>query len=418
MSFWHRLRDLVGLSTADFVVEDDRLVFRNLSRAREIPVEPKEMGPAEERTACDRCGAKVRRVVFTTAGKAAGQRELWRAHPLAVDGWACPGCGSSIVPRRLTPEEVIEFGGHAAVQARQSAWDDAEWWLRRVLSSWPGYPPALADLAQVELGRAAEAKGLDERQQHRECARGLLERAVDSDVKLPLHGPKVLLARVEATCGREAEALTRLDDLAADEEAPAALREDAKALATAIRGGELLFDRASELAFELLMISGAPRRPLDERANARLRDAKGLLAESIARGGSFRKHWLLGKVEQRLGNAEAACAAFAEARRHDPDQPDGCRELIHALLELGRATDAVPVARHSVAIAPKDAGLRSNLALVLLLAGDIDASRAEIAGAQRMDPGDPITRALAQRIREVASGQRRMPRTLAELERG
>ncbi len=411
------MRDWMGLSKADFTVEQDRLVFRNLERARELPLEPPDMGPAEERTVCERCGQPLRRVVLTTAGSGPGQRELWRAYPLVIDGWVCGGCGSCIAPRRLKPDEVVEFGHNAAAHAKDSGWDDAEWWLRRVLGSWPGYPPALVDLAQVELGRAEVADGAT-RAEHLARARQYAERALASDAGLPLHPAELVVARIDAETGDEPAALARLERLAATADVPAPIAAEAEQLARSIRSGAVLFRRAASLADGLLMVAGTPRRPLDPPGHARLEDAKRLLQEAMAREVAFPTAWLLGKIEQRLGNAAGAVAAFGEAHAKEPDQPDGCRELIHALLEVGRATEAVPVARRSVEIAPSDAGLRSNLALVLLLAGDLASARAEIDAAQSMDPADRITRALAGRIAEIAAGKRPHPRSLAELEGG
>lgn len=63
---WHRLRDLFGLSRDDFAVEGDRVVFRVLDRARELPLEP--TGGSAEISACARCGKPTKRVCFTTAG--------------------------------------------------------------------------------------------------------------------------------------------------------------------------------------------------------------------------------------------------------------------------------------------------------------------------------------------------------------
>lgn len=417
MGLWNRMRDWMGLSNADCAIEGDRLVFRNLARARELPLEPDGMGPAEERTACDRCGKRVQRVVLTTAGAGPGQRELWRAYPLVLDGWVCTACGACVAPRRLTPDEVTEFGRNAAEHAGDSGWDDAEWWLRRILGSWPGYPPALVDLAQVELGRA-EGAGGTERAAHVALARSYVERALASDSGMPLQPAELLRARIDATTGNETEALATLDRLATDAAVAAPIRTEAEQMAAAIRRGAILFQRAAELTRGLLLVAGAPMRPLDASSRARLEEARPLLRAALAREVSFPTAWVLGKVEQRMGNRAEAVAAFREAHAKEPDQPDGCRELVHALLEEGRAADAVPVARHSVAVSPSDPGLRSNLALVLLLAGDLASARVEIEAAEKMDPADEITRALAGRIAEIASGRRPHPRSLAELEEG
>ena len=65
---------------------------------------------------------------------------------------------------------------------------------------------------------------------------------------------------------------------------------------------------------------------------------------------------------------------------------------------------------------PDDAALRCNLALVLLLTSEIEASQSEVAKATRAEPDDPITRGLAALIDDVASGRRKRPRSIAETE--
>jgi len=63
-----------------------------------------------------------------------------------------------------------------------------------------------------------------------------------------------------------------------------------------------------------------------------------------------------------------------------------------------------------------DPGLQANLALALLLAGDVDQAldQAEPAAARR--PDDEINRAILTLAGDVREGRRRQPSTLAELE--
>jgi len=76
----------------------------------------------------------------------------------------------------------------------------------------------------------------------------------------------------------------------------------------------------------------------------------------------------------------------------------------------------MPIARRASELAPSDASLRCNLALVLLLTGSVDSARDEIRAARAMDPSDQIATLLSKIIDEVNNGRRAQPRSLAELE--
>lgn len=124
----------------------------------------------------------------------------------------------------------------------------------------------------------------------------------------------------------------------------------------------------------------------------------------------------MGKVELRLGLAHESVVALEEAHALAPDQPDGCRELCNAYLEIEDAASALPIAKRALALRPQDATLRSNLALVQLLVGDVNAAHTEIQAALAASPGDRITQRLSELIAEVYAGRRVCPRSLAELE--
>lgn len=99
------------------------------------------------------------------------------------------------------------------------------------------------------------------------------------------------------------------------------------------------------------------------------------------------------------------------------EQPDGCRELGCVYLELDRAPDALSMARRAIQLRPDDAALRCNLALALLLTGDVEDARAEAASALSQDRTDAVTRGLLKLIDDVIAGRRERPRSLAEAER-
>jgi tetratricopeptide (TPR) repeat protein len=420
MSVWDRITTKLGSraeAPREVSLVDDRLVFHTLARAKAVPNEPGQWGPSEM-SACEKCGAAVRQVVFTTAGEGEQQAALWREYPLAVDGWLCVKCGRSAVPRRVSAQEVTDGIKTGVEHAQKGRVDDAEYWFRRAACSWPDYAPGLANLAEVLTSRAAApARDVSERRALRECAERYLRRALERDPKNLPDGLIVTLARLEALSGREEEALARLEALDRRQDLPATVRSDLDALRVQTKEGRALFSRASELAFGLILLHGRPPSPLSAVDRERLIEASKLLEAACARNPTaFANWWLLGKVRQRLGDQRSALEDLQRGLECDPNQVDGCREYVAVCLELGKGAEAVRVARRACELRPGDAGLQSNLAVAQLIAGQVDDAVKTVAAAIQADPADKITRALEVRIAEIRDGRRPVPRTMAELE--
>jgi tetratricopeptide (TPR) repeat protein len=396
---------------------EDRLVFHTLARAKALPNEPGQWGRSDM-SACEKCTAAVRGVVFTTAGEGEQQVALWREYPLAVDGWLCGQCGWSAVPRRMSAQEVTECIRTGVQHAQKGALDDAEYWLRRAACSWPDYSPALANLAELLASRAAApGRNVAEHRALREAAERYLRRAHEKDpANLPA-GQLVTLARLEAFAGREDDALRRLEELERRADLSASVRSDVDALRAQIRQGRALFSRASELASNLILVHGRAPSPLSKIEREHLLEASRLLEDASARNlTAFANWWMLGKVRQRLGDHRAALDALRRGLECDANQIDGYREYVAVCLDLGEGTEAVRVARRACELRPGDAGLQSNLAVAQLIAGQIDDAVKTVQAAIQVDPADKITRALEARIAAVRDGRRPVPRTLAELE--
>lgn len=127
--------------------------------------------------------------------------------------------------------------------------------------------------------------------------------------------------------------------------------------------------------------------------------------------------WIRGKAFQSLGQHEKAVESFRSAYRINAGQPDVAREFEEELLETEHFREAADIARAASDRSPRNAGLKANLALALLLSGDASSAQQAITEALRLDPTDPISKALARRIFEVASGARPQPKSLGELQR-
>jgi len=126
-------------------------------------------------------------------------------------------------------------------------------------------------------------------------------------------------------------------------------------------------------------------------------------------------HWYRGKAYQALGDHRRAYESFHAAYQLNWTQVDVVRELGLECLDVGMFREAVAVAKANVQLAPKDAGVRANLALALLLDGQLDAAKAAVNEALRLDPEDRITQSLRDRIEDVRRGIRPPPKRISDL---
>jgi Flp pilus assembly protein TadD len=148
----------------------------------------------------------------------------------------------------------------------------------------------------------------------------------------------------------------------------------------------------------------------------RFRNGGGIQRAVAIQPRSWPAHWLIGKGCQALDDHPRACEAFRKANQLCGDNADVPRELCLECLQLGHFQEAVEVARQAVRIERSDPGLRANLALALLLVGDLDEALNQAEQASARNPKDEINRNLLGIIQEVKDGRRPKPRTLAELE--
>ena len=177
----------------------------------------------------------------------------------------------------------------------------------------------------------------------------------------------------------------------------------------AYQGGSDLLEKHSDLQDQESVPS--------EGREAEVREGIRLLQRAVAiLPASWPAHWLIGKGHQALGDHQRAYEAFREAARLSQKNADVARELSLECLHLGRHAEAVTAARLAMQITRSDPGLQANLALALLLAGDIDEALDQAEQAAARSPEDEINRNLLAVIQEVKDGRRRQPTTLAEVE--
>jgi Flp pilus assembly protein TadD len=119
--------------------------------------------------------------------------------------------------------------------------------------------------------------------------------------------------------------------------------------------------------------------------------------------------WGLGKVEQALGEHETALGWFEEASRREARNADIWREASLEAMAIGDGHRAAAYAQRAADLSPNNGGIRSNLALALLLQGlDADAHSAA-ASACRQHPDDVVSRRVLELVNGVRAGTRPRP---------
>ncbi|WP_339736281.1 hypothetical protein [uncultured Gimesia sp.] len=178
-----------------------------------------------------------------------------------------------------------------------------------------------------------------------------------------------------------------------------------------------LYRAGLDLINPYMRLVGRDARPVDsELARKELAQGKELLKCVLEiNQGNGAAWWLIGKAEQALGDAEAACDAFGDAYRLKNENPDTAREYMFECLKLGRTKEAIAAARHAKRLKPGDMGLVANLGLALLIGGELDEAAATIEEALTGTPDDPISANLKQVIEDIRAGLRPQPQNLGDL---
>ncbi len=159
----------------------------------------------------------------------------------------------------------------------------------------------------------------------------------------------------------------------------------------------------------LLAWNGIPKT-LELLERRRLRKGIATLEELTEVPGSpWQVLFYLGMARRSVGDAQGAYEAFREAYHENPEHLDVAREYSGQCLALGLGDEAAALAQRNCARYPEDAGLRSNLALALMIAGRMPEAKEQVSVACEMEPDDPVTMALARIIDEVIAGRAKRP---------
>lgn len=125
--------------------------------------------------------------------------------------------------------------------------------------------------------------------------------------------------------------------------------------------------------------------------------------------------WFMGKVYQRLNDAEAALSWLDRAYQVNPSQPDVAREASMCAMEVGRHDAAISFAHRAVQIEPANAGLHANLALAYLIAGRVSDAQTTIERALSSDPQDNISQTIHAITKHFTANGRTPPTTAPAL---
>lgn len=397
-----------------------QLVLRTLEGARYFPRIPSVGGRKRAPGLRCSCGADLEEVFITSGGPEADP-SVWRAHPVALDGWRCTKCTRFELPRFLEVEEVTSIGAAYRAAYEAGRFDEAELHSRRIVSSWPGFRAARFELAQALFARWRTQRAtlaphdevalLEEAEQH--LREGLNDTSAPPDGILYSLLVKVLLA-----AERQPQALTLLDERLANAELPEALRKTLSELREYAATRADLYERGSAAVRDHMPTH---ERMWDRTAEAvRPAVAAGIadLLRHVAHNpGSWQALWLAAMAQKGLdGNSEKAVELFERAFALNPSHPDVARELAAALLDLRSFDRSAEVARAAVQAAPADAGLVANLGLTLLLAARLDEALTEARRSVAMAPDDRINQTVLKMVEDVKAGRRPQPRSLQELE--
>lgn len=125
--------------------------------------------------------------------------------------------------------------------------------------------------------------------------------------------------------------------------------------------------------------------------------------------------YMQGKIYQRAGEHGRALDRFGHAHTLAPRWSIAAEATIEAI-HVGDAKAAVHFANAAIVAAPRDPALYVNLALALLVGGDVKAAACAIADAVRRAPRDVRARRVRSIVMDVARGKRPIPRRRSDLD--
>ncbi len=363
---------------------------------------------------CD-CGGNKQKIFLTTGGPMANI-DLWKEHPLAMDGWMCKRCNELSFPRILTGDEVFFLMKEGARHANEGRFNEAELNFRRVANSWVLWAPARTRLAITYYQRArAEMVG----ESHPMAVKKLYEIA-ESQLRMALEGEEVELKGtvwylVKTLLEQDAEhsALCVIDKVAALD----SLSDDERSWLGELR--EFACSRAYifERGFELIepYIARASMDSIEDEAERKkiLYGIDELRRYRRLNSGDWQSLWLIGIACRALGDLSNETEAFRGAYEIESNRREILHEYSFALLKANDYDKAEILIRRACDIEPSNVESIANLAVVLLLQNRIDDAEEAAMRSLEIDSHDSVSSYVIKAIRKIRDGAR-TPRSFAD----
>ena len=178
-----------------------------------------------------------------------------------------------------------------------------------------------------------------------------------------------------------------------------------------------LFQEGSSLVSSHMQLADRPTGDVDpNKVRTELERGIELLRQAAAiNPANWSAHWIIGKGHQALGDSESAYEAFGKSFELHKGDANVAREYMFECLNLGHAEKGIYAARHATKLEPDNPGLVANLALALLIGGELEEAAEIVQQAIDLAPDDEITRNVQKVISAVRTGSRPQPKTMSDL---
>lgn len=185
-----------------------------------------------------------------------------------------------------------------------------------------------------------------------------------------------------------------------------------------IKEHDAIFQQAALIAKqELITQEKQPASALTPMVRSKLDLATGLLGRVVDMNPrNWSAMWLLGKIQQRLGDHSRAFGWFVRAYAINPSHADVAREASICAMALGRSKEAISWAHAALRAQPSNGGLRTNLAVACLLAGNIVGAKAIIDRVMADGKADAVSQSVARIVNHFVASGKTPPTTTAALE--
>ena len=347
-------------SRSPLLVRDGTCVIRSLELCESLP-RPQQPNFADEGPkACISCGRLMPEFLITTGGPS-GDPDVWQEAPVVVDGWVCLPCRRFAYPRKMTADQIDDFGTKGVEHGQAGRCAEAEWWFTRLVWDWPGFLLGHLNLAEALRDRLCRSPALESRTRRRLMGRmrACYEEAAEAFERLPSPEFALSMSRTYLTLGelafderafeRSLRALRACLNLSGLDESS---RLSALALQRRIHERTDLFDAARETLGPFLDYPDRPGLPVDtpEQRKA-IHDAlDGLERHVELAPNHWQAAWLLAMGCATLGDRGATLKAWESASAAHPAIPDIVRQHALELFRVGPNADARRIAAAITAV--------------------------------------------------------------------